>query len=267
MATIRCQETTFQNIQAVLFDKDGTLANVDSYLTLLAQARARCVREQLSSADDGFEERLLSAFGCGEAGGCHVGRRDSTSSWIAPTGLMAVGSREHNAVAAAAYVAATGIGWSSALSLVNTAFQMADKALPIKVTKTPPLEGMTELLKSLSSADVNLGIVSADLHEEVALFVEAYADGAISWYCGASAQWLPKTHPDFLEFACAQMSIAPSVTLVIGDSAADLALAQQGAAGFVGMLGGWSDAPAIDGANQALSVATITSLRQVEVFE
>lgn len=267
MATIRCQEATFENIQAILFDKDGTLADVEGYLTLLAQARARFVNEQLSSVDGDFEDRLLSAFGCRNDVNC----RGSASGSIAPTGLMAVGSRDHNAVAAAAYVAETGMGWMAALELVETAFQSADKALPVKVTETPPLDGMTELLHSLSVADVNVGIVSSDLYQEVASFIDAYAGGAISWYCGAGApagaRWLPKTHPDFLQFACEQMSIDPASTLVIGDSAADLALACQGAAGFISMIGGWSAAPKIDCATQSLSVAIITSLQQVEVFE
>ncbi|MEM9089885.1 MAG: HAD family hydrolase [Cyanobacteria bacterium P01_F01_bin.53] len=267
MVTIRCQEATFENIQAILFDKDGTLANVEGYLTLLAQARARCVKEQLSSVDGDFEGRLLSAFGCGDAGNC----RGAAGGLITPTGLMAVGSRDHNAVAAAAYVAETGMGWIASLELVETAFQNADKALPVKVTETPPLEGMTELLQSLRVADVNVGIVSSDLYQEVASFIDTYAGGAISWYCGAGApagaRWLPKTHPDFLQFACEQMSTDPASTLVIGDSAADLALSCQGAAGFIGMIGGWSEAPKIDCVTQSLSMANITSLRQVEVFE
>lgn len=240
MATVRCGGMNFENIQAVLFDKDGTLANVERYLSLLGQLRAgyvaACVEgEVCSSASLILEPQLLAAFGQGDG-------------WIDPSGLMAVGSREYTEVAAAAYVVATGkFGWGAALARVKAAFCKADEDLPLKVTQTKPLEGTFQLFSGLATADVTLGIVSSDVHREVEAFVEYYNCKDISWYCGASPDQLPKTHPDFLNFACESMGVRPGSTLVVGDSASDLVLAQQGAAGFVAMLGGWSCLPVIEG--------------------
>jgi phosphoglycolate phosphatase len=76
LVTLQVQDQTFKNIQAIIFDKDGTLANVESYLKSLGQKRARLVDAQVP----GVQEPLLMAFGV-------------ESTYLNPMGLMAVGSR------------------------------------------------------------------------------------------------------------------------------------------------------------------------------
>lgn len=244
MATIRCQHQTFENIQAVLFDKDGTLADVETYLKRLGEMRSHLITIQVP----GIQDALLAAFGLQD------GQIDAT-------GLLAVGSRDQNEVAAAAYVAATGIGWVAALNIVTQAFAQAEFALPLKVTQTPPLPDVVPLLQQLKSADTVLGIVSSDTHREVAAFVEYYALTEIGWYCGNSSSTIPKTHPDFLQLACEALAVPAASILVVGDSAADETLAQQGAAGFIGVTGGWQRSPRFSA--DAVSVETLS---QVEVF-
>lgn len=256
MATLQCLGHRFENIQAILFDKDGTLANVENYLLALGRSRSHFVNTQ---APD-LKEPLLSAFGL-------------QNNSIAPTGLMAVGSRAENKIAAAAYVAATGYGWIAALNLVESAFQQAEASLPDKVTQTPLIEGVALLLRQLRLGQVKLGIVSADAQSEVKNFVDHHQLTDIGWYCGAAPETLPKTHPDFLKFACQSMGVHSSTTIIIGDSAADLQLAQQGAAGFLGMTGGWQHPPTIETTThpagyliENLAVVTFEHLSQIEVF-
>jgi phosphoglycolate phosphatase len=95
VATLHCQDQTFENIQAIVFDKDGTLAEVESYLKSLGQKRARLVDAKIP----GVQEPLMLAFGMETSG-------------INPMGLLAVGSRRENEIAAAAYVAETGRDWA-----------------------------------------------------------------------------------------------------------------------------------------------------------
>ena len=243
MATICCSGHTFEHIQAVLFDKDGTLANVESYLIALGQLRSQLIEAELP----GLRPTLLSAFGL-------------KGSAIDPAGLLAVGSRYENEIAAAACIAATGQGWIAAIAIAQKAFQQAASSLAPKVTQTPLLPGALSLLKQLKGAKVKLGIVSSDTHTEVAAFVEHYQLTEVGWYCGAAPDVLPKTHPDFLQVACEAMGVSPAATLVIGDSAADLALARQGSAGFLGMTGGWQQSPQL-----GLAIA-VAHLAQVESF-
>ena len=55
MATISCKQNIFKNIEAIIFDKDGTLADSESFLRQLALKRAALVSEQVP----GLYENLL----------------------------------------------------------------------------------------------------------------------------------------------------------------------------------------------------------------
>ncbi|MGB3298128.1 MAG: HAD-IA family hydrolase [Phormidesmis sp.] len=264
MATLQCLGHRFENIQAILFDKDGTLADVESYLLALGRSRSQFIHTQVPD----LKQPILSTFGLQD---------DS----IDPAGLMAIGSRTENKIAAAAHVAAAGYGWIAALNLVESAFQRAEASLPAKVTQTPLIEGAAPLLRRLRSAQLKLGIVSADAQLEVKNFVDHHQLTDIGWYCGAAPETLPKTHPEFLKLACQSMGVHSSSVVIIGDSAADLQLAQQGAAGFLGMTGGWRHPPIIETATEAatrlagnlakglienLAVVSFEHFGQIEVF-
>ncbi len=265
MATVRCSAHTFENIQAVIFDKDGTLADVETYLIRLGEVRSQLTTVQVSNSQaqqNALQSNFLAAFGL-------------KNGAIDPAGLLAVGSRYENEVALAAYLAATGMGWIAALSLVQTAFQQADTILSPKVTQTPLLAGALQLLQQLEQTGVLVAILSSDTHHEVTAFVQHYQLTEIRWYRGASADSLPKTHPDALKSACEAIKVRLDQTLVIGDSAADLALAHQGSAGFLGMTGGWKQPLHISApdsgfnteAHSDLAIASTSSLTQVECFK
>lgn len=246
MATIQCCGHLFQNISAVLFDKDGTLATVEDYLIALGQERTRQIELVVPRLASG----VSAAMGIIE-------------KTIDPTGLMAIASRKENEVAAAAYVAATGKGWMASLSIVRAAFDCAEAQLPPKVSQTPLTVGGRSLISQLRAAEIKVGIVSSDTHTAVGEFIAHYnLTSEIDWYCGASTATPEKTAPGFLSFACAALGQPPGQTLVIGDSAADLSLANQGAAGFLAMVGAWRSPPVVPSAQ-----IIIHQLSQVECFD
>ncbi|MBA2749676.1 MAG: HAD family hydrolase, partial [Tatlockia sp.] len=72
MATIQCKNRTFTNIEAIIFDKDGTLEDSQTYLRSLGQKRSRIIDAQVP----GIGEPLLMAFGI-------------NSNKLDPTGLLA----------------------------------------------------------------------------------------------------------------------------------------------------------------------------------
>ncbi|MFM7372644.1 MAG: HAD family hydrolase, partial [Sphaerospermopsis kisseleviana] len=59
MITIKCGDITFSDIQAILFDKNGTLEDSETYLRSLGQKAARIIDAQIP----GIGEPLLMAFG------------------------------------------------------------------------------------------------------------------------------------------------------------------------------------------------------------
>jgi phosphoglycolate phosphatase len=227
VATIRCQGVTFPNIQAVLFDKDGTLANSEAFLRGLAQKRSRLIDAQVP----GVQEPLLMAFGV-------EGDR------LSPAGLMAIGTRQENEIAAAAYVAETGRDWIPSLQLVQSAFVEADQYMKRKADHTPLITGALELLQSLSKAGLRLGILSSDSTDHVQDFVEKNQLASYLALQMGTDGALSKPDPLMLQQACEAIGISAAQTLIIGDSQADTQLARTGgAAGCIGMTGGWSNPP------------------------
>lgn len=245
MVTIKCKNITFANIQAVIFDKDGTLIDTSEYLRRLAQKRARLIDAQIP----GIGEPLLMAFG---VNGEHLD----------PAGLMAVGSRYENEIAAAAYIAETGKTWLESKAIARSAFAEAEKLLPN--TPPPPLsEGCLETLKSLFTAGVKLGILSADTTARVQEFatyyqIEKYLQLLMGVDEGAS-----KPEPALFWQACASLGVEPSTTLMVGDSAADMEMAKKaGAAGCIGIYRGTKAA-----AHLALADVVIANLNEIKLLQ
>lgn len=229
MPTLHCHGQTFANIQAILFDKDGTLAKVDAYLMQLAQKRARLIDAQVP----GVQEPLLMAFGI---------ERDR----INPMGLQAVGSRQENLIAAAAYIAETGRSWAEALHIATQAFQEADAYLLDKVTQTPLLDGLWSWLSNLSQQGLKLGILSADTPANVQKFVATYDLQLWIQASLGSSDHLGKPDPRFYQTLCQQLAVSPEHTLMLGDSTLDMVMARRaGAGGCIGVTWGWQTPVAI----------------------
>jgi len=218
MATIYCGTKTFQAVEAVLFDKDGTLADCHDFLHALVLARSSLVEAQVP----GVKESLLKTFGLVD------GR-------VNPVGLIAVATRQEDEIATAACIAATGRDWIEAKTIAHTALLNADRALPPKAKLTPLFNGALPLLQSLARSDLKVGILSADTEENVRDFVEFHDLAAYFQLQMGSRNGLSKPDRRLLHLACRELSVSPAATLVIGDSSADIELAKQG--GAIGAIG------------------------------
>lgn len=237
MATIRCGNLTFQEIQAIVFDKDGTLANAEDFLRNLAQRRSRLIDAQIP----GVGEPLLLAFGV-------------EASSINPAGLMAVGSRRENEIAAAAYIAETGRNWIEALSIATSAFTEADRSFQHKALQTPLFEGAVSLFQTLTTAGVKLGILSSDSTDNVKEFVRTYQLEAYIELQMGVIRGLSKPDPRLFEQACEVLGVPASATLMVGDSDADFEMAKAAkAAGCIGVSWGWNTPISLDRADVAIA--------------
>jgi phosphoglycolate phosphatase len=208
MLNIRCRSLEFREIQAVIFDKDGTLENSTNYLYQLAQKRARLVDAQIP----GVGEPLLMAFGI-------------LGSNLDPAGLMAVGSRQESLIASAAYISETGRDWITAKNLVEQAFQEADKTITNDIGEMH--FGSRELLTMLHATGVKLGILSNAPSSDVVNFVRHHQLGSLlSLEMGADGE-VTKPDPSLFLTACDRLQVSPHKTLMIGDSAGDIEMAQR----------------------------------------
>jgi phosphoglycolate phosphatase len=237
LVRIRCRDVTFPNIQAIIFDKDGTLEDSQIFLRKLAQKRSRLIDAQIP----GIGEPLLMAFGI-------------NGDLLDPTGLMAVGSRREGEIAAAAYIAETGRGWLESLTIARNAFEEADRYLKETANTSPLFAGSLEVLKYLSDAGLKLGILSAASTARVQAFVKHHQlDPYIQLQQGVD-DGPSKPDPTLFLQACQTLGVEPASTLMVGDSAGDIEMARRaGAAGCIGIFWGNLAAAHLEAADVAIS--------------
>ncbi|MEI6442875.1 MAG: HAD family hydrolase [Nostocales cyanobacterium ELA583] len=217
MATIKCKNIAFSNIEAILFDKNGTLEDSESYLRTLGQKAARIIDAQIP----GIGAPLLRAFGI-------------NGDLLDPAGLISVASRKETEVAAAAYIAETGRGWFESLKIARQALEEADKY--IEKTPSPLFVGSLDILKSLSLAGLKLGILSAATTEEVKKFVNIHELGDYLQLEKGVDKGPSKPDPALFLEACQALGVTPGATLMVGDSVGDMQMACAAkAAGCIGI--------------------------------
>lgn len=218
VVTVRVSDRPFPCIEAVLFDKDGTLADTSHFLSRLAQARVRAIQARIPEIDD----RLLVSMGLQGDG-------------FNPFGLMAVGTRDENCVAAAAYVAESGCSWAMALMLVQQAFAEADRQCGDKSAQTPPYNDTADCLERLAQAGLQLAILTGDTLSHTQAFLNRY--GLAQWIqaIGAADTGPSKPDPVSVVQLCDHMGVSPDRVLLVGDSEIDMQVARL--AGVIGAIG------------------------------
>lgn len=219
--TIACEDIRFDNITAVIFDKDGTLENSGAYWRLVGSERARLIDAQIP----GVGEPLMMALGI-------------VDDILDPQGLMAVGSYDENEIAAAAYIAETGRSWCESRKIAKSAFsEVAESKYLIKTAKLAPLyNDVRETLQSLASKGLKIGILSADSTSAVENFVSNHQlHSYIQLSLGANKE-ITKPDPRLFRQACEALKVTPEQTLMIGDASVDMMMAKGAkAAGAIGI--------------------------------
>ncbi len=227
-------------IEAVLFDKDGTMSHSEPMLEALATARVfHCLEaldgQELPERRAVLEDLLRRAYGL-------------TPSGIHPAGTTAVASREHNLISTATAFAMVGLGWPDAQALSEEVFARTDALHGQGSNHRPqPTEGLAELLGRLSDAGLRCAVISNDHEQGIHAFLAIHG---LEHHFQAfwSAEHRPcKPHPDAVHGVCRELGFAAGRCALIGDANSDLRMAR--AAGVPVVLGyraGWKQPPPLD---------------------
>ncbi|MBD2111361.1 MULTISPECIES: HAD family hydrolase [Cyanophyceae] len=233
MVWVRCGQQSIADVEAIVFDKDGTLADSLKLLHHTALARAEtCARA--AGFGDALIPALLDCFGVSASG-------------IDPDGLMAAGTREANKQGAVAVLAQAGYPPQKATELVAECFAAVNAKRKGKAAYTPPFEGTAAMLERMHHSPLKIGVLSSDSPAFVEEFLTHYE--LLPWvdaWQGTRPEDPPKPDPTLLGVVCDRLQVSVAHTLVVGDSWADLALAEQAqAAGFISVSEPWGRSPVV----------------------
>ena len=238
MAQLHLRGTGLGDVEAVLFDKDGTLSISEPELITLAEARVFLCLERVDAALRPELQALLQrAFGLRGGGIC-------------PAGITAVASRDHNLVAAATALVQVGLGWPEALALTEAVFAEADgldarrSAAERGTSRTTA--GLRLLLEQLQAAGVRCAVISNDDMAGIEHFLASH--DLAGFFSGLwSAEHRPrKPDPAAVHGLCEQLGVSAQRCALIGDANSDLRMAV--AAGIphqlaIGYTAAWSSPP------------------------
>ncbi|WP_237269760.1 HAD family hydrolase [Synechocystis sp. CACIAM 05] len=213
MANITVQGRTFTQVQALIFDKDGTLENSKVYLEKLTVARLALLEQEISAAN--FGDRLAGAFGF-----------DRSSAQLDPGGLMAVGSRRDNVIAAASYIAEQGYGWFQSLDIANQCFDQADRQIIANAHTCPMFPGVVDSLRFWRQQGGKIAILSAARQRSVERFIADHQLQSLVDVAKGSDQGLSKPDPALYLLTCRELGVKPEHTLMIGDAQGDITMAK-----------------------------------------
>lgn len=240
MNPVYCGTQSLLGIEAIIFDKDGTLADSAPFLKRLAQARcqrcAEAVTDYLQPFPSDLVDRLMAALGVWDSG-------------IDPDGLMAAGTRQSNIDALVKVLLGTGVFSESDNSEIQTLvaeqFDLADQDLQPKTLYTPPFSGTQAMLQRLSQSEIKLGVLSSDSPANVEAFLRHY--DLFPWiddWQGTEPGDIPKPNPALLHRLCGRLAVNPRQVVIVGDSWVDQALAKQAkTAGFLSISEAWGRPP------------------------
>ena len=230
----------FGPLRAILFDKDGTLANSEAFLMALAQARLAMALEQVPvGLRPQLADLLQRAYG--------LWVRQGTLD-LDPGGATAVANGGHNLISTATCLTQVGLNWSAALAKAQIIHSQPLDAHLSRAQLTPPLPGVQQLLRRVQDLGLPCAIISGDCRQGIADFLRHWRlEDAITLFRG-SDQPPAKPAAQAALLLCRDLGVDPQHCLLCGDSGQDLAMARAAGVGaVVGYTGGWRNPPQLHG--------------------
>jgi phosphoglycolate phosphatase len=234
MPQLTLQGTAY-DIDAILFDKDGTLLNFGDLWIGWFDQLVTTLNQGLPEAQALSHQALYPRVGI-----------DPEQRLWDPTGPLTIGSLDDIATIVSLSLFEAGIAWNDATQLSHDAIARLADTLdwPNCVT---PVKGLMNFVAQARQAGISLAVVTSDDAHNAHLHLKllSLAD-AFSAVLGHDQVSRGKPYPEMALLACEQLGTSPQRTLIIGDSNGDMAMGQ--AAGLLAGIGICA-APHLDGSH------------------
>jgi phosphoglycolate phosphatase len=240
MVCVRAGNVAF-DVDAVVFDKDGTLIDLD--VSWAAPGRAWV--DAASEGDRRLWLELATRLGF-----------DGDAGRLVPDGVMAAGTLDELDRHTRMVLVEAGLAEETVDFRIGLARHLAIESA-LEVDGIPTLGDVAAGFRRLSGAGVVLGVVTSDDRAVAEAVLAAIGvDHLVRRVIGGDDGIALKPSPDGILAVCGDAGVLPARTLMVGDSTADLLAGRHaGVAGFVAVGAG---SPAAVGADAV--VASIDEL-------
>jgi len=215
----------------VVFDKDGTLLDFETMWGRLTRDHVSAILSALGE-DGELAQELYRSVGY-----------DWEHQRTLPRAPLATASvNQILTILANTLFRVRGLAWDQAESVVNTAWKQVEKKTPLREI-TRPTADLTALLSSLRQAGVRVALVTTDHRDYTEAMLPLLGIEGLLDFMACGDDDLPlKPAPEALLAACQELGVAPTRTVVVGDSVPDLVMGSRAGVGLkVGVLTGVSD--------------------------
>lgn len=201
----------------ILFDKDGTLLDLLATWGNWAELVLCGMENQLAIMGTDFIVDRSKVLGT---------QHDASGKLIGydPAGPLTMATEEESYGVLAWQLYAAGVPWNEALTRVKSIAKDAMYELRKRRT-AQPLEGLLSFLEQCAAASLKLGVVTSD----GAKTTQEHLDwlGIAHYFHSVVTRdrvLNGKPAPEMAELACRELGLSPEVTIIIGDSNADMQL-------------------------------------------
>jgi len=227
MVSLKIANNILNGIDLVIFDKDGTLIELNTYWAKMTCLRAETIAKYFT-LNKANVQNLVSAMGV-----------DTITMHLKECGPVGVKKREVVMKAAVDYLIS--LGYSDPHDLCGTAFEEVDKeSLKIFDDLIHAIPGTEQILKELHEHGCKVAIATSDRAARAKLAMEhlnflPYIDIIV----GADNIVSPKPDPEIVTYILKKLNCNHMRTVVVGDTDVDMELGvRSGVKACIGVFSG-----------------------------
>ena len=212
MINLKLPNTVIENINLVVFDRDGTLIDLYHYWSKMLRLRAELIAKKLILGEK-HVDGMVSAMGV-----------DIKNKRIKKEGPVGLKKREIVMEAAIDYL--TSVQIENTYDICFESFKEVDQISQTKLDiLIKPIDGMFSLLDKLHSKGCKLAIATTDRTNRAEISMD-YLGIKDKFDCilGADSVSNPKPAPDMIEKVMTELNIDKNNTVMIGDAPTDISM-------------------------------------------
>lgn len=213
-------------IEAILFDKDGTLLDFTVMWGFWTDCVMENFREELAARGLPFAEDEIPRIW----GTLHDERGRMNGYDV--RGPLAMGTMEEVYAVLTWHGYRAGLSWAEAKIIVRECLLQAEYAMN-KARPVQPLPGVRAFLEQCRDKGLKMGVVTADETESALRHLQWMGiESFFSVVVGTDQVGRGKPFPDMLLLACERMGVSASESVVIGDTDGDMEMARSARAAW-----------------------------------